>query len=390
MKKLIILKLLILLLITLLPGQIHGQRKIEKKTTILDIPHNTFYEKWMWIHRSIVFEIIKERKKVYDTTYIKSYSNKFILTIPVSARLMHFDLISPGSSNRLQFTPNYRYDIGLGISSRWFTFITNTGIVFFNNRNNARGVTRYNDYQLNLYGKRTTSDISYQNYRGFYIGNSKDFYHENKNQFKVRSDVKAALFATSTYYIFNNKKFSYRNSFAFTESQLKSAGSGLLGAYYSLFGVRADSSLVTKDIKQYFDTLSNIIEGSTQTFGLSAGYIHTFVINKIYITPSVAPGIGFEQTTYENDKKESYRSPFNPAAKVNLRLGLGYDTGRFFIGALGVYDYFYNFNGTHQTFNYSTGKALAYIGYRFKYLKTEKKILRKLQLIDYPGDPRNK
>jgi hypothetical protein len=157
-----------------------------------------------------------------------------------------------------------------------------------------------------------------------------------------------------------------------------------------LFGVRADSSLVNTELKPNFDRNSNIIEGSTQSFGLSCGYIYTWVRHKAYLTTSVVPGAGLEQTTYDRDNETSYRSDFQPAAKINFRAGLGYDTGTFFIGALGVYDYFYNFNGAHQTFNYSTGKAMAFLGYRFRYLKTEKKILKALSLIDYPGDPRNK
>ncbi|MDF2438352.1 MAG: Outer rane insertion signal [Bacteroidota bacterium] len=389
MNKLIPVKLSIFILCFFISGQISGQPVKDKKPTIFDIPHKTLYEKWMWIHRSVVFEIIKERKIAYDSTYIKSYSKRLTVIVPVSARLMHFNLLSPGTGNRLQFTPNYRYDVGFGISSRWATFITNTGIVFFNTDNNQRGVTRHNDFQLNLYGKRTTSDISYQNYRGFYIANTRDFTKDDSKLFIVRPDVKATLFATSTYYIFNSKKFSYRNSFAFTESQLKSAGSVLAGAYYSLFGVRADSSLVSQELKPNFDSLSNIIEGSTQSFGITGGYIYTFVRHKAYLTTSIVPGVGLEQTTYDRENKKNYRNAYQPAGKVNFRLGFGYDTGTFFIGALGVYDYFYNFNGTHQTFNYSTGKALAFVGYRFKYLRTEKRILRKLKLIDYPGDPRN-
>jgi hypothetical protein len=390
MKNLITLKLFILFILLLSGLKTNCQEKTEQKKIFADIPHKTAWEKWMWIHRSITYVIIKERKPTFDTTYIKSYAKRLTITIPVFARFMHFDLRDHENGRFLQYTPNYRYDVGFGVSSRWATFITNTGIVFFNNNNNEKGVTKYNDFQLNLYGKRYTSDITYQNYRGFYISNTGDFEHEKNGPFEVRGDVKATLFTNSTYYIFNSKKFSYRNSFAFTEKQLKSAGSFLAGPYYSLFGVRADSSLISTTFQPYFDSLSNIKEGSVQSFGLSAGYIHTFVKQKAYLTISIVPGAGFDQTTYERTNNTNFRGPFNFGTKANLRLGVGYDTGTFFVGVMGVYDYFYNFNGSSSAFNYSTGKAMAYLGYRFKYEKTEKKILRKLGLIDYPGDPRNK
>jgi hypothetical protein len=388
MMKFIPYKLLFLTFI-FLSGIMNGQDSSKKKKFIPDIPHKTLWQKYMWPHRLATYFIIKEKPKTYDTTYIKSYSNRLIITIPVSARLMHFDIINPGSNKYLQYAPNYRYDVGIGISSKWATFITNTGIVFFNSRNNERGVTRYNDFQINLYGKRFTSDITYQHYKGFYVANSQDFNYNGSGPFEVRSDIKATLFVNSTYYIFNSKKFSYRNSFAFTETQLKSCGSFLLGPYYSLFGVKADSSIISKKFAPYFDTLSNIIEGSVQSFGISAGYIHTFVHHKAYATISIVPGAGLDITTYDRTDNTTYKSGLKPAGKINFRVGLGYDTGTLYIGVMGVYDYFNNLSETHHAFNYSTGKALGFVGYRFKYNRTERKILRRLSLIDYPGDPRN-
>ncbi|MCW3072542.1 MAG: hypothetical protein JWO44_2432 [Bacteroidetes bacterium] len=388
MKSFISFKLITVLLFFLFTQKITGQSTPAKKT-IWDIPHKTLSEKWMFPHRAAVFQIIKERKKTYDTTYIKSYSKRFILTLPVTTRLMHFDLVDWKTNKRLQYTPNYRYDLCIGLSSRWATFIANTGIAIYNLKNKQRGVTKYNDIQLNLYGKRVTSDISYQYYRGFYIANTHDYTHEGSGKFEIRPDVKTTLFSTSTYYVFNYKKFSYRSTFAFTESQLKSCGSALLGGYYTLFGVRSDSSLVSNTFIDAFDSLSLIRKGSSQTFGINAGYIYTFVKKKFYATTSVVPGFGLEQTYYERADGSQFRSSFGPSAKINLRLGFGYDAGNFYFGTMGLYDFFFNFSKSNCSFNYSTGKAMVFVGYRFRAIKTERRILRKLRLIDYPGDPRN-
>ncbi|MCW3086141.1 MAG: hypothetical protein JWP12_3507 [Bacteroidetes bacterium] len=371
-------------------GQMKGQNPEQPQPTIWDIPHHTAWEKLMWIHRTVTFIVIKDRKPLVDTAYVKLYPKRFTVTVPVSARLMYFNLIDWQTNRRLQFSPNYRYDVGIGLSSRWATFVANTGITFYNAHKSERGVTKYSDLQLNLYGKRVTSDISYQNYHGFYVGNTPKYDYPGSAKYEIRGDVKATLFATSTYYIFNFKKFSYRSAFAFTEQQKKSAGSFLLGGYYTLFGMKADSSLVSTAFAPYFDPKSHIIEGSSQTFGLNAGYIYTFVKNKFYITTSIVPGIGLEQEHYERSDSSTYRSPFNPSGKLSLRLGFGYDHGNYFIGTNGMYDYFWAFDKSNATFNYSTGKFRVFIGYRFNFLKAEKRILRKLSLIDYPGDPRRK
>ena len=60
-----------------------------------------------------------------------------------------------------------------------------------------------------------------------------------------------------------------------------------------------------------------------------------------------------------------------------------YDTGKYFIVAIAKYDYVL-FNGkSNSNFDYSFGKVIIGVGYRFSVIKAEKKIFRKLKLIDY-------
>lgn len=384
-----LIKFFSILFLLLQAGHLKSQDRDPKPVfpTIWQIPHKTLWQKFMWIHRTATFIITKDRKINYDTTYIKAYQKRFTVTLPVSTRLMYFDLIDWKNNQRLNYLPNNHYDLGIGVSSRWATFIANTGISFYNTHKSDRGTTKFTDLQLNIFGTWFTSDITYQNYRGFYISNTRSFDYPGDRPYEIRKDVRATLFTNSTYYIFNPKKFSYRSSFAFTERQKKSAGSFLLGAYYTLFGLRADSSLVSTAFSPYFNANAHIIGGSAQAFGINGGYIFTGVKNKFYVTTSVVPGIGFNQEHYERDDSTSYRSPFNLSWKLNLRLGIGYDQGNYFTGISGVYDYFWLFNKTNATFNYSTSKFMVFIGYRFNTAKAEKKILRKLKFIDYEGDP---
>jgi hypothetical protein len=74
--------------------------------TIHDIPHKSIREKWMWIHRSVVFIITKERPVNWDTTYIKSFFKKLVITIRISSRFLQFSLIDFKSGNKLTFAPN--------------------------------------------------------------------------------------------------------------------------------------------------------------------------------------------------------------------------------------------------------------------------------------------
>ena len=339
----------------------------------------------MWIHRSFAFEITKERKINYDTAYIKSYYRRLVVTLPFFTRFLKFSLIDPVSGNKLVFAPNLQYNMGISISSRWASFIVNSGVKLFPSDISTKGKTSYKDYQMNLYGRKFTTDMFVQYYSGFYIRNSKSYnnYISNAPYF-IRNDVNALNLGVSTYYIINHKRFSYGNSFAFVDQQKKSAGSLLLGLYYSYFDATGSPSLITAPFRISFDSLSYIKSGHSHNFGLNIGYIYTLVfLKKCYATASVVQGIGAEQLIYIHDDNSVTNQLTGDAGKLNVRLAMGYDCGRYFIGAMGMFDYYLLSGKSNSAFEYSFGKAMIYIGYRFSILKTERKILHRLKLIDY-------
>ncbi len=353
--------------------------------SIFDIPHKTLWQKWMWIHRSVTFMITKDRKPYFDTAYVKTYKKSVALTVPVSSRFLKFNLVDWASGNVLKYAPSNTYDLGFSVNSRWASFQFLTGVRIYENYKNQKGSTRYQDYQFNIYGSRVTSDIFYQNYKGFYIRNSLSYPNYSSDmRYSIRQDINAISFGVSSYYIFNSKKYSYRNSFAFTEVQKKSAGSFLAGTYFFLFNVTGDSSLVSYPFRTVFDSVAYLKNATLQTYGINIGYIHTFVfLKRFYTTISLVQGLGLEQTLYNSDRSESYSSPLKLAAKINCRYALGYNYGRFYIGTMGILDYFIFASKTNTTFNFNMGKVSAFVGYRFYFVRTEKKILRKLNLIDY-------
>jgi hypothetical protein len=349
-----------------------------------DIPHKTLWEKWMWPHRVAVYEITKSRTG-YDTSYIRLYNKQLVVTLPVCTRFLKFSLIDAKTGNKLVFAPAMQYNLGIGLSSRWATFIINTGFSVLGNQIDTKGKTKYKDYQLNLYGKKITTDMVVQYYNGFYIKNSRSFVNYKSSQpYAIRSDVSALNIEVSTCYVLNHKKFSYRNSFGFTEQQKKSAGSILLGVYYSYFFAGGNPSLVTPPFRSSFDPTSYLNNGHTQNFGLNFGYIYTLVfLKKFYTTASAVQGVGLEQVGYKRDDNTTYNKLVAGTGKLNVRAGVGYDNGNYYIGAMGIFEYFL-FNGNlNSIFDYSSGKFMLYVGYRFHTLKAEHKLLHRLKLIDY-------
>jgi hypothetical protein len=353
--------------------------------SIWEIPHNTVWQKWMWIHRSVAFGITKERSVNYDTAFIKSNYKRLVVTLPLSTRFLKFSLVDLNNGNKLTFSPNLQYNLGVSISSRWASFIVNTGVKVFNRDTEIKGKTKYQDYQLNLYGRKITTDMFFQFYSGFYIKNSKEFpNYVSDKPYEIRKDVYSIHIGVSSYYILNNRRFSYGNSFAFVEQQKKSAGSALIGSYYSYFEANADPSLVSFSFRSSFDSLSIIRNARTQNFGINIGYIYTLVfLKKCYATASLVQGLGAEQMNYQRDDYSKQHKLKGGVGKLHVRLATGYDNDRYFIGAMVMSDYFLFTKRENSILDYSYGKFMIYIGYRFSVLKAERKILRKLKLTDY-------
>jgi hypothetical protein len=378
----------LVLLLTPLTGMAQDSTFISKHPAINEIwkiPHKTAWQLWMWPHRTFVMEITKERPVNYDTAYIRSFQRKLVVTLPVSTRFLQFTLVDFKSGNKLNFAPNLEYDLGISISSRWSCFIVNSGVKLFNNGIDTRGETKCKDYQLNLYGRKFTTDIFVQSYKGFYIKNSRSYESYNgEKPFEIRSDIQAINLGVSSYYIFNHKRFSYKNSFTFVEQQKKSAGSLLFGIYYTYFEAKGDPSLVTDPFRSNFDTLSFINRGHVNNFGLNLGYIYTLVfLKKCYATVSLVQGIGGVQMQYQRDDNSTYHQLIGAAGKLNARVAVGYDQGKYFVGTMGMIDYFLFRKRSNSTFDYSFGKAMLFVGYRFSILKKESKMLKRLKLIGY-------
>lgn len=360
--------------------------KFETIKSTKDIPHKTIKQKWMWIHRSIAFVFMKEQQPFNDTNYYSRYKDKLVVTLPLSTRFVNFQFKDKSSQSVLKFSPNSIYDLGISINSRMLSLFINTGLVLFDNDHGIKGKTQYKDFQFNIYGKKSTVDFSLQTYDGFYIKNSGAFntFDATLRPYELRPDISVTSVGFNYYFISNYKKFSYRGSFAFTERQKKSAGSILSGGYLSIFSINADSNLVSKSFSPYFDTLTNIKTGGIFNYGLNVGYIYTFVIRKkLHATFSLVQGLGVDVTgaTREDDSKIESKSKLS--SKQNLRIALGYDSGNYFYGIMGMFDFYYFDNKERSTFNYSYGKFRLFMGYRFNVAGKKRKIFRKLNLIDY-------
>ena len=104
---------------------------------------------------------------------------------------------------------------------------------------------------------------------------------------------------------------------------------------------------------------------------------------KFHATLSLVQGLGADQTSITRDDNSTDKNNYRFSSKQNLRIALGYDEGRLFFGTMGMFDFYYFDNKKQSTFDYSYGKFRLFVGYRFSIEKQQRKLLQKLNLIDY-------
>jgi hypothetical protein len=374
-------------LIILLVGGI-GLQSLRAQSDTTKIPHRTAKEILMWPHRTFFRFIMKEPPPVYDTTYIKGYRKHLVLTLPLTNRYLNFGIRDNISNRSIQFAPNNgHYDIGIGLNSHRFGLVVNTGISLFKGDVDKKGKTKFRDYQLNIYGKRVVTDLSFQNYNGFYVRNTRRILPSGitlPGRFELRPDIEAYSIGVSSLYIFNYKKFSYRGSFAFTEKQLKSAGSFVAGVYYTFMYADSDSSIISSNFRSVFDSSIFLKKAITQNGGINLGYIHTLVIKKkSYVTLSLVNGMGAGRLHSLNVMGERKNSSVTLSVKTSFRIAAGFDDGKFFGGGMGIFDVFAYSTYSDISLDHGLGKFRVFLGYRFNVLKEERRLLKKLKIIEW-------
>jgi len=301
-----------------------------------------------------------------DSTYVESYRDEAtvrIHTVQKYSRLYIKDLLYQQDYN---YYPNELTNIGLALNYKWI------GIALsFNSAPNSNAIkygrTRKLDLSFNSYGRRFGFDVNLQLYGGYYLQNPIDFDPSwNSTVHPKKSGMTTVNLGSHVYYVLNNEKFSLRASFNQTEIQKKTAGS-LIGGFYSfLYSMNSNSPLTGKVDAQIDVPASRFVRGGAFiTGGMSLGYIQTFVYKEhFYLTLGGIPSLGL-QVSYINIEEASDLASLRFASRIVLRIGLGYNSSKFFAGFAALSDNQRLYNRDQLRISNETGSIRFFVGTRF-------------------------
>jgi hypothetical protein len=369
---------------------------IKGRLIIEEIPRKKFTDILMYPNRWYARRVVATKVPYYDTNYIKSNKRRLTLTMPVSKKFYGFNISDLEKNRKLKFSPNNYYNIGIHISNIIATFGFSPGLKF--GAKADKGKTKSRDYQLTIIGRRVITDLNYQRYRGFYVYNTNDFINDmaGNDTTLVRPDINVTSFGINTNFVFNNKKYSLRGGFSFSDVQLKSAGSFMAGVYHSHVVFSSNDSTFIKSglINSFSPLLSEINQISQISAGVSCGYGYTFVYKKLIFSILANAGLGGQKTYYRTMQGDDESLRINLATHVTAKNALRYDNLKFFVGILASYEGDFAFNTKIFNNQKYIARVVCFTGYRFNIKNNGRKFLKALSLVDYdkttPKKPKNK
>lgn len=300
----------------------------------------------------------------HDTTYISNFGEEVAVKLVLVNKYNYFKAIDRYHSTSLRYRPVRDLSLGAGVSYKLFAL----DITFSLKLRDKSGFENPKafDFQGRMFSSKQYISGTLQYYRGYQLSKVKGTNIDVSETSSDREDLRLINFGLQYLYAFNYTKFSLKAPFVFNEKQLRSAGSIIAGASFSMLTLDADSSLVPQELEIFFTPELYLEDLNILTLAVNAGYMYTFVFKKsIFLTLSVIPGINFNNGDYKAQGME--RKFIKP--NFNLRMismnALGYNGRRFFTGFQYLFDSYYAGIEKKLKTQLGYGKLSLFVGYRF-------------------------
>ncbi len=266
-----------------------------------------------------------------DTTFIKSYKDKFFLWPVTKQRQLSFRMQDPSGGKSAEFKPNNSASLGLGV----YLFDLGVEIVFplplQQEREDTYGKTRATDLQLNIISRRWGADVVYQRYKGFYLSNPNTAIPAG-DPYPQRPDIVTENLGINGFYAFNPRRFSLRSAFTFADRQLKSSGGFLVAGSFNLFEIDGDSAILNPTYTALLGQTTQFTSLDLRTYSFAPGYAHNFIMKKnFFVSLFLALGPALQDFRY-TDVSGVQHTNTRVNSFVDARIALGYSNDRFFTG----------------------------------------------------------
>lgn len=323
------------------------------------------------------FSILVGKGLKYDTTYVAYYPKHITLRVFGSSKTNHLYFNDDDRTRVLDYRANHSFRFGAGFSYKWLNLSGSFSSPFSGVDNEQKGETAHFDLQWNFYYQLFGLDFRLQYFKGYFLQNTNQAFQDwniDLGPYFIRPDIETFSLGTNIYYVFDERKFSYKAVFTQTTRQKKTKGSWLIGSRLDIVSVRADSAFFIGDNWVVSDEYAKVNGMGNFTFGVGPGYGQTWVWNKYYfftlsgILYFNAQGIAYG---LEGGKQSSTG---NVSSFTQVRTAMGYNNDLNVVGLGWVFDGVPLGRVNDERVFYRFSNFKIYYARRFQFKKTLKAI----------------
>ena len=315
--------------------------------------------------------------KKIDTTYIEDYrdllNGKFIVVV----RTNKFSIKDNISQSVLEYSINTNANLGIGFSFRKISFEFQFNPHGLNNDDNLYGKSEQFSFGASSNGRKLIYNAYFRYNQGYHTTArykvSKDTSFTYAHLY--RPDIENTSIGGEFIYLFNHQRFSSSAPYSLTQRQKKRAGSFLLGGFFSLYAITADSLIFPDSLKSHFTEEVQFKSASSSTLGVAFGYTYTFLFKKNwFLNLYLLPGLAFQQYNSTNALNEQSHANGAIGGSLQTRFSLGFNRPRYFLGISWMNTQHFIDNDKKSSLSYKYGSFRFYCGYRFDLKKVIKRL----------------
>ncbi|MES2590795.1 MAG: DUF4421 family protein [Bacteroidota bacterium] len=314
--------------------------------------------------------------KNIDTMCIENCRNLLNTRFVIAGRSNKFSITNYGTKESLEYKINSNTNIGIGLSYKGIGIEFQVSPKFLNRDDKLYGKSQQFSIATSANSRRFIYDFFLRVNQGFHTTKGTPVPGDTTGAvtYFYRPDITNTNLGGEFVYVFNNKRFSSSAPYNFTQRQKRSEGSALLGTFFSLYGINADSVIFPDSLKDRFKPEVQFRRATTLTSGISYGYTYTFILWKYwFINLYTLPGLSIHQYYSTNAYSEETKSSVSLGLTFQYRFSIGLNRPKYFFGISAVGNNYSINNNKSSTLSYQYGSVRAYYGYRFalkkEYLK---------------------
>ena len=257
----------------------------------------------------------------------------------------------------LLYLPRYRPRIGVGgfLWNVGFNLLLPLALPLASDERTFRRL----DFQGSLFARRWLIDGAFHRYRGFIL-------HPTGGEAPVeptdefRDQLVTKKIQASITYLPGGQRISLRSPYNQGDRQRRSTGSLLLSGGGTYFTVRDPTDVIAARPPEL---VGEAPLSWVRVYALSSklGYVANLIYRSWFAHVFAATGLDWQQTYYRQGGAENR---FSVEPTLNVRSGLGYDSGRFYGGLYGALDY-HQFRAGDWQFQGTSGQLRLFFGIRF-------------------------